>query len=218
MMKTDIGLQQDVMAELDWEPSVNAAAIAVEVKDGIVTLAGHVGSYAEKWDAERAAQRVGGVRALTVEIDVRLPGASQRDDVDIARTVENALQWSVAVPKDAVRVLVEAGHVTLSGDVAWTYQREAAVRAVRHLMGVTGVSDQILIKAHVTPVAVKSQIEASLKRRAHQDAGRIAVAVNGAEVTLTGVVSSWTERALALNSAWHTAGVHNVIDKLTVAG
>ncbi len=216
-MKTDLQLQQDVLAELAWEPSVHAAGIGVQVRDGIVTLAGHVASYAEKWDAERATQRVAGVRALAVEMDVHLPGSSQRDDVDIARAAENTLLWSTAIPKDAVRVLVEAGHVTLSGEVAWTYQREAAAQAVRYLMGVTGVSDQILVKSNVSAVAVKAQIEAALQRRAHHDARQIAVAVHGSDVTLTGVVPSWTERDLARHSAWSTAGVLNVIDHLTVA-
>lgn len=216
-MKTDLQLQQDVLAELDWEPAINAAAIGVEVKDGIVTLAGHVDSYAEKWDAQRAAQRVGGVRALAVEMDVRLPGASRRDDVDIARAVEDALLWSTALPDKPVQVLVESGHVTLTGKVSWPYQRDAAVQAVRYLMGVTGVSNQILITQSVSPVAVKASIEASLKRQAHQDTRLIDVAVLGAEVTLTGIVPSWTERDLARQSAWSTAGVHSVIDHLTVA-
>jgi osmotically-inducible protein OsmY len=217
-MKTDIQLQHDVMAELAWQPSINAADIGVEARDGIVTLAGHVESYAEKWEAERAAQQVEGVRALAVEMDVRLPGSSKRNDVDIARTVQNALLWSTAVPmEDAVRVVVEAGHVTLSGEVAWAYQREAAVQAVRHLMGVTGVSDRILIKPSASRVAVKAEIEASLKRRAHPHAGQIAVTVHGSDVTLSGIVSGWTERDLARHSAWGTAGVDTVIDNMTFA-
>jgi osmotically-inducible protein OsmY len=216
-MKTDTQIQQDVLAELDWNPAINAAGIGVEVKDGIVTLSGTVTSFAEKWDAERAARQVGGVQALTIAIDVRLPGESKRDDVDIARTVQNALLWSIAVPSKTIQVLVEAGHVTLSGEVTWEFQREAAVQAVRYLMGVTGVSDQILIKPHVTSAAVKDQIEASLKRRAHQETGQIGVAVHGAEVTLTGVVPNWTERNLICHSAWSTAGVHNVIDHLNYA-
>jgi osmotically-inducible protein OsmY len=216
-MKTDIQLQHDVLAELAWQPSINAADIGVQAKDGIVTLAGHVSSYAEKWDAERAAQQVEGVRALAVEMDVRLPGASRRNDVDIARAVQNALLWSIAVPReDAIRVVVEAGHVTLSGEVAWAYQRAAAVEAVRYLMGVTGVSDQIVVKPRVGPGAIKDEIEASLQRRAHHDASRIAVAVEGSAVTLSGVVAGWAERELACHSAWGTAGVHIVIDNMTV--
>jgi len=214
-MKTDIQLQQDVLAELDWDPAINAADIGVEVKDGIVTLSGHVASFAEKWDAERAARLVGGVQALTVALDVNLPGSSKRDDVDIARTVQNALLWSISVPNKDIQVVVEAGHVTLAGEVTWPFQREAAVHAVRYLMGVTGVTDQIVLKPHVTSAAVKDHIEASLKRRAHQEASQIGVAVHGNEVTLTGVVPTWTDRNLACHAAWGTEGVHNVVDRLT---
>lgn len=216
-MKTDKQVQQDVIAELLWEPSVNAGDIGVEVKDGIVTLAGHVSSYAEKWDAERAAQRVVGVKALAIEMDVNLPGSSHRNDVDIARAVENALQWSIYVPSDAIKAMVEHGHVTLSGEVHWEYQREAAAKAVRYLMGVTGVSDQITLKPEVSSSVVKSDIEAALKRRAHDEAQKIAVTVKGADVTLSGKVPSWSERNLVRYSAWGTSGVRNVVDNLTVS-
>jgi len=216
-MKTDTQLQQDVTAELKWEPSVNAAQIGVEVKDGIVTLAGHVGTYAEKYDAERAAQRVSGVKALAVEMDVKLAGSSKRTDADIARAVENVLQWTTYLPKDHVKVMVEAGWVTLTGEVDWEYQRQSATAAVRYLLGVTGVSDQILIKKpKVSSSAVKSDIEAALKRRATVDAQKISVEVHGADVTLTGKVHSWSERDLARNTAWGTSGVQNVKDNMTV--
>ena len=216
-MKTDLQLQQDVQAELKWEPSVNAAQIGVEVKDGVVTLAGHVSSYAEKYGAEHAAQRVSGVRALAIEMDVKLLGSSKRSDADIARTVENGLQWATFLPKDHVKVMVENGFVTLSGEVDWEYQRQAATGAVRYLMGVTGVSDQIVIKKpKVSSSAVKSDIEAALKRRATADAQKISVEVHGADVTLTGKVHSWSERDLARNSAWGTSGVQSVTDNMTV--
>lgn len=215
-MKTDAQIQQDVLAELKWEPSVNASRIGVEVKDGIVTLAGHVESFAEKWDAERASQRVAGVRALATEIDVALPGTSQRNDVDIARSVESALQWTTFLPKDAIKVMVESGWVTLTGEVGWEYQRQSATAAVRYLMGVTGVSDQISIKPRANAVAVKSDIEAALKRHAHADAQKVMVSVSEGAVTLTGKVTSWSERDMARNSAWGTPGVKNVVDNITV--
>jgi osmotically-inducible protein OsmY len=215
-MKTDSQLQQDVLAELKWEPSVHAAEIGVEVKDGIVTLAGHVGSYSEKWDAERAAQRVSGVKALAVEMDVKLLGTSQRTDADIARSAESSLQWTTFLAKDAIKIKVEKGWVTLSGQVEWQYQRESAANAVRYLMGVTGVSDDITIKPKVSSGAVKTDIEAALKRRATADAHKIKVDVKGADVTLTGTVSSWAERELANHSAWGTPGVHSVVDKMTM--
>ena len=217
-MKTDTQLQQDVSAELKWEPSVhNAAQIGVEVKDGVVTLTGHVNSYAEKWSAERAAQRVSGVKALAVEMDVKLPGSSKRNDADIARSAENVLQWTTSLPRDCVKVMVENGWITLTGEVEWAYQSQAAVKAVRDLIGVTGVSDQIVIKPKVSVSAVKSDIEAALKRRAIADAQNISVKIQGADVTLTGKVHSWPERELAEDAAWNTPGVRKVVDLITVA-
>jgi len=215
-MKTDTQVQQDVLAELNWQPSVNAAKIGVEVKDGIVTLAGHVDSYAEKWDAERASQRVAGVRALATEIDVALPGSSRRNDVDIARAAESALQWTTFLPKDSVKIMVEGGWVTLTGEVNWEYQRQSASAAVRYLIGVTGVCDQIAIKPKVTAVAVKSDIEAALKRHAHGDAQKILVSVSGGDVTLAGTVPNWSERDKARNSAWATPGLKSVVDNINI--
>ena len=216
-MKTDSQLQQDVSAELKWEPSVHAARIGVEVKDGVVTLAGQVDSYAEKWSAERAAQRVAGVKAMSTELTVQLTSLSQRTDSDIAEAAENVLEWTSSLPAGAVKVMVEGGWVTLSGDVDWQYQRQAATDSVRHLMGVTGVSDQISIKPSVTATAVKSDIEAALKRTSIADAKKISVAVHGSDVTLSGTVHSWDERDTATNSAWGTPGVRNVVDKMTLA-
>jgi osmotically-inducible protein OsmY len=216
IMKTDSQIQQDVLAELKWEPSVHATDIGVEVKNGVVTLAGHVGTYAEKLEAERAAQRVSGVKALAVEMDVRLVGWSKRTDADIASSAESALQWTTFLPKERVKVMVEKGWVTLSGDVDWEYQRQSAASAVRYLMGVTGVSDQILIKPKVSVTAVKSDIEAALKRRASADAHKISVAIKGSDVTLSGSVHSWSERELATSSAWGTPGVYSVTNNIEV--
>jgi len=215
-MKTDAQVQQDVIAELKWEPSVNPTHIGVEVQDGVVTLAGHVDSYAEKWNAERAAQRVSGVKALAIEMDVKLAGSSKRNDVDIARSAENALEWMTYLPDDSVKVMVEDGWITLSGEVSWEYQRQTAAGAVRYLMGVKGVSNNIAIKPKVSVSAVKSDIEAALKRRANADAQNISVDVRGNDVTLTGTVHSWSERDLARESAWGAPGVRNVVDNITV--
>jgi osmotically-inducible protein OsmY len=215
-MKTDTQIQQDVMAELNWEPSVNAAHIGVEVADGVVTLAGHVDSYAEKLGAENAAQRVAGVKAITVEMDVKLAETSQRTDSDIAQSADNILQWTAYVPADRVKIKVEKGWVTLSGDVEWEFQRSAAVSAVRNQSGVTGVSDLIAIKPEVSAIIVKSEIEAALKRGASRDAKNISVEVSGSHVTLTGMVHSWSERQRAKNSAWSTPGVRNVQDNMTI--
>ena len=189
-MKTDAQLQQDVIAELAWEPSIDAAQIGVEVKNGIVTLAGHVNSFAAKWEAERATLRVAGVKALAVEMDVKLPGSSNRTDADIAGSVENVLLWSTAVPQERIKVMGEHGFATLTGEVDWEFQRQAAATAGRSLMGVKGVSDQIVIKSTVSSIIVKSDIEAALKRRAQTEAKGISVVVHGADVPLSGPVNS----------------------------
>ncbi len=215
-MKTDTQLQQDVIAELKWEPAVHASQIGVEVKDGVVTLAGEVSSYAEKWHAERAAQRVHGVQALAVDMTVKLSQLGMRTDADIAQSAKNILGWTAAVPAHAVKVLVEGGWLTLSGDVQWQYQRQDAADSVRHLPGVTGVSNQIAIKPALSATIVKADIEAALKRRAAADATTITVSVNGNDVTLTGSVHSWAERDLATRSAWGSAGVRDVVDNMTL--
>jgi len=215
-MKTDSQLQQDVMAELKWEPAVHAARIGVEVKNGVVTLAGEVGSYTEKLKAEHAAQRVSGVKALAVEMKIKLSDSGKRTDADIAESAKNILEWSSSLPAHAVKVMVEGGWLTLSGDVDLHYQRQDAADSVRYLMGVTGVSNQIAIKPSLSATVVKSDIEAALKRRAADDAKSIAVEVKGGDVTLTGTVHSWSERELANRSAWGTAGVRNVVDKMSL--
>jgi osmotically-inducible protein OsmY len=216
-MKTDSQLQHDVMEELNWEPSVHSARIGVEVKDGIVTLAGQVDSYAEKLSAERAAQRVAGVKATTTELQVQLPGQSRRSDSDIAVSVQNALEWafSLAVGR-RIHVMVENGCVTLSGDVDWQFQRQAAVDTVRPMTGVTGIDNQIRIKPSPSAMLVRADIEAALKRSAITDPGKISIVIQGSEVMLSGPVHSWAERETATNSAWNTPGVTKVVDMMTV--
>ena len=215
-MKTDRQLQQDVSAELEWEPSVHAAHIGVEVREGVVTLAGQVASYAEKWSAERVAQRVSGVKAMATELTVQLTSLSQRTDADIAASVENLLEWSATLPAGVIKVMVEGGWVTLSGTVDWKFQKQSAADSIRHLMGVVGVSDQITIKPSVSATVVKSDIEAALKRAALADAHQIAVTVHGTDVTLSGTVHNWAERETATNSAWGTPGVRNVVDMMVL--
>jgi osmotically-inducible protein OsmY len=215
-MKTDTQLQLDVNAELAWDPAIKSGDISVKVTNGIVTLAGHVGSYAEKMDAERATLRVAGVKALAVEMDVKLGGDSTRQDVDIARSATSVLEWTTYLPKDAVKVTVEGGWVTLSGEVNWEYQRQSAVSAVRYLLGVKGVNDQVAIKPNISAPVVKADIEAALKRRAQKDAKDISVIVEGGNVTLSGKVHSWYERELATNTAWASPGVRKVVDNITL--
>ena len=215
-MKTDTQLQHDVSKELTWEPQVTASQIGVHVKDGVVTLSGEVSSYAEKWSAERAAQRVAGVDALAVDLTVKLSALGERTDADVARSAENVLSWSSIVPGHAVKVMVEHGFVTLTGDVHWQFQKLAAMASVRSLLGVTGVSNQIAIKPTVEVGMVTADIEAALKPTAVADARQIEVVVAGADVTLTGKVRSRAERETATMSAWNTPGVSSVVDQMTM--
>ena len=215
-MKSDSQLQQDVLAELRWEPAVNAAHVGVEVTQGVVTLRGYVASYSEQWDAERAAQRVAGVQGLVDEVTVELAAGHSRPDSDIVSAARNVLQWTTSLPRDTIHVEVEKGWLTLTGAVDWEFQRQSATRAVRHLAGIIGVSDSIVIGTGVALWAVQSEIEAALKRRARRDAHQIRVEVHGAAITLSGEVGSWSERALARQSAWGTPGVRSVVDRMTV--
>jgi len=216
-MKTDQQLQQAVIDELTWDPSVHASEIGVIVKDGVVTLDGEVSSFAEKWGAERAAQRVTGVQALAVGLDVKLSALGKRSDSDIARSAQTALQWCSSCPSDTIQLMVEDGWITLTGTVEWHYQKQAATDALRDLIGVTGVSDQISISPKVLSTVVKADIEAALKRRSTSDAQEIHVDVHGADVTLSGTVHSWAERELARHSAWGTKGVRQVVDNMAMA-
>ena len=216
-MKTSTELKRDVIAELNWDPSLPSNNIGVEVKDGVVTLSGHVGSFVEKWNAERAVQRVVGVGALAVEIEVNLPGSSKRDDADIARTASNVLAWASYVPQDSIKVMVEGGWITLTGNVEWEYQRNSAADAVRRLMGVTGVSNDINLEPSIAAQVVQSDIEAALKRLEKSESANITVHVDGSTVTLAGTTHSWVERDLASQAAWNAPGVKHVKDKIRIS-
>lgn len=145
-MKTDKQLKQDVEDELESDPSIDATRIGVEVADRIVTLSGHPPSYAEKLAIERAANRVGGVKALVVDMTVHLPDDDVRTDEDIAKAVRSVLHWTVGLHDDAVKVQVERGWITLSGKVDWAYQSHLAVRAISQMRSVTGVTDHIAVQ------------------------------------------------------------------------
>ncbi|MDQ1458800.1 MAG: hypothetical protein QOI08_284 [Actinomycetota bacterium] len=214
-MTTDNELRRNVERELEWEPSVDERRIGVSVVDGIVTLTGEVSSFGEKWRAERAVERVSGVKGIANELEVKV--ASERSDTDIAKAAVDALKWNVMVPSDKVTVKVSKGWLTLDGEVRWDYQRRAADRAVRDLPGVRGVSNLILIKPRVEPDHVKEKIEETFKRVATLDANRITVQVEGSEVTLRGTVRSWVERHEAEKAAWAAPGVTAVHNYITIA-
>ncbi len=216
-MKSDTELQQEVMAELRWEPTVVAAAIGVEVRDGIVTLAGHVDSFVQRWGAEKAAQRVAGLRALAVEIDVALSSSSKRCDSDIALAARNAIDWDKSLPGNAIRITVRDGVVTLSGMVETEEQRDAALATLRDLGGLAGVASELKVKPRFEAAEVKAKIESALHRQAALDASGIVISVDGCEVTLGGIVRSWAEKTAAREAAWAAPGVWTVVDRITVA-
>ncbi|MGJ7536402.1 MULTISPECIES: BON domain-containing protein [unclassified Variovorax] len=215
-MKTDTQLRNDIQAELTWAPEVKTSDVGVIVKDGVVTLTGHLASHAEKYAVERAVQRVHGVKALAVELTVKLPFDNQRTDADIAMAVECALDWNALVPDDKIQPLVENGWITLAGEVEWGYQRSAAESAVRDLMGVTGVSNLVKVKPKVRPADVEKKIHDALSRQADREARQLAITVDGSQVTLRGTVHSWTERDAVQGAAWATPGVTVVVNDLLV--
>ncbi|MET3494459.1 BON domain-containing protein [Variovorax boronicumulans] len=215
-MKTDTQLRNDVQAELNWAPEVKASNVGVIAKDGVVTLTGHLASHAEKYAVERAAQRVHGVKALAVELTVKLPFDNQRTDADIGLAADRALEWNVLVPEDKIHPMVEKGWLTLTGEVEWEYQRSAAENAVRNLMGVTGVSNLVKVKPKVSAADVEKKIHEALTRQVEREASRLSITVNGSQVTLRGTVHSWTERDAVQGAAWSTPGVSVVVNDLLV--
>lgn len=214
---SDKRLQQDVIDELDFEPSVNAAHIGVTASNGVVTLSGHVGSYAEKTAAERAAKRVKGVQAIAQEIEVRYPSDKKTADDEIAGRVVSILQWSAVVPRDSVQVKVQDGWVTLTGQVNWQFERVAAEAEIRRLSGVAGVINSITIRPRVEATDVKHRIEEALKRNAQVEAGGVRVSVlGGGKIALDGKVHDWRERDAVKRAAWSAAGVMAVEDRLSI--
>jgi osmotically-inducible protein OsmY len=215
-MKSDTELQNDVEAQLLWQPNVNSAHIGVTAKNGVVTLTGEVEHYAEKGAAEDAAKSVYGVKGIANDIEVQLAGSSKRTDADIAAAALSALKWDYDVPDDKVKVTVRDGWVTLEGTVEWQYQKDAAERCIQYLMGVKGVINSIIIKTKPTPEGIKVKIEDAFKRNADLDARRIGVNTYNGKVTLSGSVSSWSERDAAESAAWAAPGVSSVDDQLVV--
>jgi len=216
-MKSDRDIERDVKEELEWNPDLEASDIAVSVKDGVVTLAGFVKSYTDKYEAETAAKRVAGVSGVANDLEVRLPSIDERPDPDIARDAVAALKSQLPISSEHIKVVVKHGWVTLEGQVEWQYQKNTAESAVRRIKGVKGVSNMILLKPRVEPSEIKQKIQQAFKRNAEVDANRIVVETKGSEVILKVTVRSWIEREEAERVAWSAPGVTRVEDRIVVS-
>ena len=215
-MKTDKQLKMDITEELKWEPRVRDEAIGIEVRDGVVTLTGSVPDFAQRMRAERAVERVAGVRAVAQELTVKVPNTHERSDTDLAHQVANTLAWDTEVANQPIKAKIENGWVTLEGQVDWPFQRNAPERAVRYLFGVKGVSNLLTVKSHASTYDVADHITAAFRRGAEADAKKINVSATNGKVTLTGTVRSWPERADAQRAAWSATSVTEVDNRLAV--
>jgi osmotically-inducible protein OsmY len=218
MMKSDREIERDVKEELKWEPGLpDAADIAVSVENGVVTLAGFVKSYTDKYEAEAAAKRVAGVFGVANDIQVGMPSVDERPDPEIARDAVAAIKTQLPFSSEHIKVVVKNGWVNLEGQVEWQYQRSTAENAVRRIKGVKGVSNLIQLRPRAEPSEIKRRIEEAFRRNAEVDANRIIVETNGSEVTLKGTVRSWIEREEAERIAWSAPGVTKVEDRIVVS-
>jgi len=218
-MKIDRQIRDEVEAELDWDPSFDSRQVGVAVKDGIVTLSGHVNAFPDRWAAQKAAQSVADVKAIANEIQVMLPFDVKRSDTEIAEAALNAIKSNESIPAAHLKLTVREGWLTVEGHVNWRYQSNAVDTAVRAVYGVKGVDNLIAIKplaANVSASSVKTKIESAFQRHAHRDAKKIRVTVDDGVVTLEGEVPSWQEREDAQSAAWAAPGISRVDDRLVV--
>lgn len=214
-MNDDHKLKTDVLAELAWEPSISADHIGVTAEKGVVTLTGHVDSYWQKVAAERAAGRLHGVRAIAEEIEVRFNGGAHHKDDEIAAAALHTMDWHVLIPKGAVKVKVQNGFVTLTGEVKLNYQHDEAAKSIRSLAGVTGVSNQIKVTKQPDTSKIESDISHALHRSWFSDDHVNVSAVNG-KVHLTGNVESWQDRRISSDAAWRASGTTSVVNDIHV--
>lgn len=217
-MESDEQLRRKVSAELEWDPSIPTCKVGVSVKNGIVTLTGHLDTYSEKSTIEKAVTRVQGVKAIAVEMDVKLEPDHKRSDTEIAASIQSAFMWHAQIPADRIQVKVEKGCVSLTGEVDWHYQRQSAEEAVRPIIGVVDIANYIRLKTSITPANVSLRIHDAFTRHAQREAKDIEVLVSGSTVTLRGTVDSLTERTVATNAAWSAPGISNVVNEIRVYG
>ena len=215
-MKNNSELQTDVQNAIKWEPLLNAAEIGVTAKDGVVSLTGVVDSYAKKMEAEHAAKKVIGVKALIESIEVRFPNSWSKSNGEIVIEVLKALKNNYSFPDDKVTVKVEDGWVTLEGELPWNYQKEEAKGCVNYLRGVKGVTNNIVIKAETHDTIEQKEVEAALRRSLSVNDSDIKVRVLGTKVTLSGTVNSWYQKEEAARIAWKTPGIWSVVNDLAV--
>ena len=214
----ELKLRDDILDELAYEPIVDAAHIGAAIDQDVVTVTGHVSSYAQKLAAIAAVRRVKGVHGIADEIEVIDSSETRASDDEIDKRALNMLSWDSVVPSEVIQVTVHSGLVTLTGKVNWQYQKSSAERSIRKLSGVRGVINNIEIEPHAKAENVKSKIEAALKRHAEVEAKGIRITVrDDSEVLLEGKVQSWEEKAAVENAAWSAPGVKNVRDRLTIA-
>lgn len=209
-------LRQTVIEELDFAPNVDAAGVGVAVSGGVVTLTGHVSSYAQKLEAGRLARQVRGARAIADEIEVRYPHDKKVADDEIAGRALAIMRREAQAPVDSILIEVERGWVTLTGDVPMHHQRVAAEEAIRKLSGVTGVTNAIRVKPTVISGDVRGAILDALNRQAEVDTTSVMIAVHNDRVSLLGKVKTWRERDIAERAAWSVPGVTAVEDRLDV--
>jgi osmotically-inducible protein OsmY len=215
-MKTDSEIQKDVMEELKWEPLLTASEIGVAVKNRVVTLSGTVDSFYKKEEAENAAKRVSGVMAVAEDIEVKPFATAKKNDTEVARMIADTLKWDTVVQDDKIRVKVEDAWVTLEGIVDWEFQKESVKNSIKNIVGIRGISNDIIVKPSITVKDIKQKISLAFHRSATIDANKVEVDIEGSKAVLTGRVRSWSEKNDAEDAVWKAPGITAIENKLII--